>query len=45
MKQEEVYRCQFCTEESPASEWGPNDRCPKCRKKYDPILAQEEDDG
>lgn len=38
-----MYRCQFCEEESPKSQWK-DDKCPKCKRKYDPILAQEGDD-
>lgn len=38
-----VYRCQFCEEESPAKEWK-DDKCPKCKRAYDPMLAQEGDD-
>jgi Zn finger protein HypA/HybF involved in hydrogenase expression len=37
------YKCQFCEEESPADKWD-GDRCPKCGKIYDPMLAQEGDD-
>jgi rubrerythrin len=35
------YRCQFCGGGSPVAEWKPEDRCPKCGKKYDPILVDE----
>jgi Zn finger protein HypA/HybF involved in hydrogenase expression len=38
-----VYRCQFCEQESPARDWK-SDKCPKCGRAYDPILAQEGDD-
>jgi hypothetical protein len=38
-----VYRCQFCEKESSVQEWK-NDKCPKCGKTYDPMLAQEGDD-
>lgn len=37
------FKCQFCEEESPASEWKEN-QCPRCKKRYDPMLAQEGDD-
>lgn len=37
------YKCQFCEEESPAKEWK-DDKCPKCKRSYDPMLAQEGDD-
>ena len=37
------YRCQFCEEESPAKDWK-DDKCPKCKRAYDPMLAQEGDD-
>lgn len=43
-KKDEIWRCQFCEEESPSSEWVRN-KCPKCKLEYDPILAQEMDDG
>lgn len=39
----EQYRCQFCEAMTPAKNWK-GDKCPECRKKYDPILAQEGDD-
>jgi len=38
------YRCQFCEKTAPASEWK-DDRCPHCGRSYDPMLAQEMDDG
>lgn len=38
------YRCQFCERETPAREWK-NNKCPKCGRAYDPILAQEGDGG
>ena len=42
---EDLYRCQFCNEETPVSQWGDGGkRCPACRKVYDPMLAQEGDD-
>jgi Zn finger protein HypA/HybF involved in hydrogenase expression len=37
------YKCQFCEEESPAKDWEDN-KCPKCKRSYDPMLAQEMDD-
>ena len=39
----ETYRCQFCEKESPVKQWK-YDKCPKCGRAYDPILAQEGDD-
>ncbi len=42
---EETYRCQFCGTYSPAMEWDLNNNCcPDCGEKYDPLLAQEEED-
>ena len=39
------YRCQFCHEASPVTEWkGDGADCPKCGQKYDAILVQDEDD-
>lgn len=38
-----VYKCQFCEGESPAKDWK-DDKCPKCKQSYDPMLAQEGDD-
>lgn len=43
-KKDEIWRCQFCGEDSCSSEWVRN-KCPKCKLEYDPILAQEGDDG
>jgi Zn finger protein HypA/HybF involved in hydrogenase expression len=41
----EYYKCQFCEEMSPAAEWKKRqDKCPKCGREYDCILAQEGDD-
>lgn len=37
------YKCQFCEEDSPAKDWD-GDKCPKCKRSYDPMLAQEGDD-
>lgn len=34
----EHWRCQFCGIQSPITEWI-KDRCPKCKRKYDVILA------
>jgi rubrerythrin len=34
------YRCQFCGKVSPAKDWK-DDKCPKCGREYDPILAQD----
>jgi predicted RNA-binding Zn-ribbon protein involved in translation (DUF1610 family) len=42
-KEVEIYRCQFCAKESPASSWKDN-KCPSCGGAYDCILAQEGDD-
>jgi lipopolysaccharide biosynthesis regulator YciM len=42
-KPQEEYRCQFCGETTPAREWV-RDKCPKCKRTYDPVLAQEGDD-
>ena len=41
---EDVYRCQFCGDESPAKNWTEVDECPKCGRKYDAMLAQDDDD-
>lgn len=38
------WRCQFCGEESPQRKWK-KDQCPKCGRKYDALLAQDEDDS
>lgn len=38
------YRCQFCAAESPKRLWN-KDACPRCDRRYDPMLAQEMDDG
>ena len=38
-----TYKCQFCEEESPAKNWK-DDKCPLCKRSYDPMLAQEGDD-
>lgn len=41
------YRCMFCGKESLAILWGPDSRgvpgnkCPKCQRDYDPILAAD----
>jgi len=40
----EEYRCQFCEQCSPASEWK-DDACPFCGCKYNWMLAQDDDDG
>lgn len=41
----EVYKCQFCGEESPIKEWGKDGQtCPKCGKKYDWMLAQDSEE-
>lgn len=46
MTKPQTYRCQFCGEESRASEWKRlKDKCPKCKRPYDPILAQDEEEG
>lgn len=34
------YRCQFCERDSPARDWK-DDKCPRCGRKYDCIMAQE----
>ena len=44
LKLDHHYRCQFCARESPAKDWK-DDKCPECGRAYDPMLAQEEDDG
>jgi hypothetical protein len=38
------YRCQFCGQESPAVLWVPMDKCPKCGRLYDAMLAQDEEE-
>lgn len=39
---EDFYKCQFCGDESPIKEWGRDGHeCPKCKKEYDAILAQD----
>jgi predicted ATP-dependent serine protease len=40
---EVTYRCQFCGTESVKGKWV-GDKCPKCNRPYDPLLAQEMDD-
>ncbi len=42
-RQRDTYRCQFCEEESLARDWEDN-KCPRCGRAYDAILAQEGDD-
>lgn len=37
------YVCQYCGKTSRAKDWE-NDRCPKCLKRYDAILAQESEE-
>jgi Zn finger protein HypA/HybF involved in hydrogenase expression len=37
------YRCQFCGKESPRPKWK-KDKCPKCGRKYDCILAQDSEE-
>ena len=44
MADDNTYRCQFCGQDSAVEEWR-SDECPKCGRKYDAMLAQEEDDG
>lgn len=39
-----IWRCQFCGEYSPQPQWK-KDQCPKCGRKYDALLAQDEDDS
>lgn len=39
----ESYRCQFCGEVSPRKDWL-DDACPKCKRKYDALLAQDSED-
>jgi hypothetical protein len=42
---EPMIRCQFCDADSPAKDWKESKTvCPKCGKRYDAELAQEEDD-
>lgn len=44
-KTKDTWRCQFCGAEAASKDWkAAKDVCPKCRKAYDPILAQEGDD-
>ena len=38
-----VNRCQFCGAFSLKSSWK-NDKCPICRRKYDWLKAQDEED-
>ena len=39
------YRCQFCGERSPVSEWKDSgETCPCCGAKYDWMLAQDTED-
>lgn len=45
MTEPEEYRCQFCEQCSPASEWKNEDTCPRCGCKYDWMLAQDDDDS
>lgn len=39
-----MHRCQFCHISTPAKNWGEDDKCPRCNKKYDAALTQEGDD-
>jgi Zn finger protein HypA/HybF involved in hydrogenase expression len=38
-----MYRCQFCEKESPAKNWK-DDKCPKCNKEYDVLVAQDSEE-
>ena len=40
---DEIYLCQFCGKESPSKDWI-TDKCPKCKKKYDVLLAQDSEE-
>jgi rRNA maturation endonuclease Nob1 len=42
-KEVETYRCQFCEKESPVTKWT-KDRCPKCGRVYDVLLAQDSEE-
>lgn len=42
-KEGDLYRCQFCEKTTPSQDWKDN-KCPKCKREYDAILAQEGDD-
>ena len=44
LREKSVYCCQFCGTDSLIKDWK-NDRCPKCGRQYDAMLAQEMDDG
>ena len=38
------YRCQFCEKESLAILWVPQDKCPRCGRMYNAILAAESEE-
>lgn len=38
-----MYRCQFCGKESRKSEWK-DDKCPKCKREYDWMIAQDSEE-
>lgn len=40
---DEIYRCQFCEAETPAKKWK-QDKCPKCGRAYDVLLAQDSEE-
>jgi hypothetical protein len=42
-KKIETYICQFCGEETPAKDWI-KDKCPKCKKEYNVIMAQDSEE-
>ncbi len=42
---EHHYRCHFCEKESPVREWKEfGEKCPKCGRIYDAILAQDSEE-
>ena len=41
----EMYRCQFCGQDSPARQWKKlKDKCPKCGEEYNVLLAQDSEE-
>ena len=39
----EKWRCQFCGQITISEDWQ-DDKCPKCGRKYDTILAQDSEE-
>lgn len=42
----DTYRCQWCGHVAPIVEWGKDGQtCPKCKRKYDSLDAQDLEDS